>query len=52
MVEAVMQLWDTGLDTERIATVLRRRQHEVERALHAGLEQRRKERHRETQSQN
>ena len=40
MVEAVLRLWDQGLDTERIAITLKIYQHDAERFLHKGLEKR------------
>lgn len=41
---AVMRLWDTGLDTQQMATVLQMGQEEVERVLHIGLEKRHRQR--------
>jgi len=43
MIEGVLKLWDMGFDTWQIAKTLREDQSRVERALHEGLEKRRRE---------
>lgn len=48
MIEAVMRLWDMGLDTKRMSTVLQEPEAMVERALHFGLNDRRKEKEKQS----
>ena len=43
MVEAVLRLWDTGMDTARMSVVLKQKQDDVERWLHIGLDRRREQ---------
>lgn len=44
VVDAVMRLWDVGIDTQRMAHVLQIAQHDAERFLHEGLNSRWRER--------
>lgn len=47
-IASVLSLWNMGFDTYRMAAVLQCQQSEAERALHIGLEDRRRKRERKS----